>query len=155
MPNCHVGAAVTIGSVFPIAGSVVPAAVGSDIGCGMAAAATGLAYDPARMDRSFWAGWAERVRGAAPVGFGGHPQNQPWAGFDEPLRTRPSSGGPRRGSPPRRGAPGLQGRGAGTGAAGGFGRGRPDPAPADNYQGRQQGQGRLIARVLTRWTKFF
>ena len=88
MPDCHVGAAVTIGCVFPTIGSVVPAAVGSDIGCGMAAVATGLAYDPARHDRSFWQGWAERVRRAVPVGFGAHDRMQRWSGFDEPLRAR-------------------------------------------------------------------
>jgi hypothetical protein len=88
MPDCHVGAAVTIGCVFPTAGAVVPAAVGTDIGCGMAAVATGLAYDPARMDGAFWAAWAARVQAAVPTGFGAHRRALPWPGFAEPVRAR-------------------------------------------------------------------
>ncbi len=50
MPDCHVGFGVTIGSVFPTIGAVVPAGVGVDIGCGMCAVATGREYRPKRMD---------------------------------------------------------------------------------------------------------
>lgn len=37
MPDVHVGMGATIGSVIATKGAVIPAAVGVDIGCGMAA----------------------------------------------------------------------------------------------------------------------
>lgn len=37
MPDAHWGMGATIGSVIPTAGAIIPAAVGVDIGCGMAA----------------------------------------------------------------------------------------------------------------------
>jgi len=42
MPDVHVGAGATIGSVIPTHGAIIPAAVGVDIGCGMMAARTDL-----------------------------------------------------------------------------------------------------------------
>ena len=42
MPDVHVGAAVTIGSVIAMRDAVSPAAVGGDIGCGMMAVRTNL-----------------------------------------------------------------------------------------------------------------
>ena len=42
MPDVHVGIGVTIGSVIPTKGAIIPAAVGVDIGCGMMAAQTSL-----------------------------------------------------------------------------------------------------------------
>ena len=42
MPDAHVGMGATIGSVVATNGAIVPAAVGVDIGCGMAAARTEL-----------------------------------------------------------------------------------------------------------------
>jgi tRNA-splicing ligase RtcB (3'-phosphate/5'-hydroxy nucleic acid ligase) len=42
MPDAHIGMGATIGSVIATNGSIVPAAVGVDIGCGMAAARTEL-----------------------------------------------------------------------------------------------------------------
>jgi len=42
MPDAHVGMGATIGSVIATDGAIVPAAVGVDIGCGMAAARTNL-----------------------------------------------------------------------------------------------------------------
>lgn len=42
MPDVHVGIGVTVGSVIPTKGAVIPAAVGVDIGCGMMAARTSL-----------------------------------------------------------------------------------------------------------------
>ncbi len=47
MPDCHIGYGVTIGCVLPTSESVIPNAVGVDIGCGMCALDTGVAYDPA------------------------------------------------------------------------------------------------------------
>jgi tRNA-splicing ligase RtcB len=42
MPDVHVGKGATVGSVVALRGAVAPAAVGVDIGCGMAAAKTSL-----------------------------------------------------------------------------------------------------------------
>ena len=43
MPDVHWGLGATVGSVIPTKGAIVPAAVGVDIGCGMAALRTTLA----------------------------------------------------------------------------------------------------------------
>lgn len=42
MPDVHLGKGATIGSVIPCLGAIIPAAVGVDIGCGMAAVKTSL-----------------------------------------------------------------------------------------------------------------
>lgn len=42
MPDIHAGMGCTVGSVIPTMGAVVPAFVGSDLGCGMRAARTNL-----------------------------------------------------------------------------------------------------------------
>jgi tRNA-splicing ligase RtcB (3'-phosphate/5'-hydroxy nucleic acid ligase) len=42
MPDVHVGKGATVGSVIALRGAVAPAAVGVDIGCGMAAVETSL-----------------------------------------------------------------------------------------------------------------
>src|SRR5688500_8760519 len=42
MPDVHVGKGATVGSVIALRGAVAPAAVGVDIGCGMAALKTNL-----------------------------------------------------------------------------------------------------------------
>lgn len=42
MPDAHVGIGCTVGSVIPTVGAIIPAAVGVDIGCGMAAIRTSL-----------------------------------------------------------------------------------------------------------------
>ncbi len=85
MPDCHVGFGVTIGSVFPTIGAVVPAGVGVDIGCGMCAVATGREYRPKRMDARYWGRWADEVRKLVPTGFGVHRERQRWTGFDTKL----------------------------------------------------------------------
>ena len=43
MPDVHAGRGATVGSVIAMRGAVAPAAVGVDIGCGMAAVETSLA----------------------------------------------------------------------------------------------------------------
>src|SRR6185503_5465775 len=45
MPDVHVGKGATVGSVIALRGAVAPAAVGVDIGCGMAAVKTSLTAD--------------------------------------------------------------------------------------------------------------
>ncbi|MGH8108394.1 MAG: RtcB family protein, partial [Arenimonas sp.] len=42
MPDVHLGKGATVGSVVPTRGAIIPAAVGVDIGCGMAAIQTTL-----------------------------------------------------------------------------------------------------------------
>lgn len=42
MPDVHWGIGATVGSVIPMKGAIIPAAVGVDIGCGMAAVRTTL-----------------------------------------------------------------------------------------------------------------
>jgi tRNA-splicing ligase RtcB len=42
MPDVHIGRGVTVGSVIPTKGAIIPAAVGVDIGCGMMAVETTL-----------------------------------------------------------------------------------------------------------------
>jgi tRNA-splicing ligase RtcB len=42
MPDCHYGKGATVGTVLATKGSIIPAAVGVDIGCGMIASRTSL-----------------------------------------------------------------------------------------------------------------
>ena len=42
MPDVHLGRGATVGSVIPTKGAIIPAAVGVDIGCGMAAVMTSI-----------------------------------------------------------------------------------------------------------------
>src|SRR5258708_23298087 len=42
MPDVHWGMGATVGSVIPTVGAIIPAAVGVDIGCGMAAVRTNV-----------------------------------------------------------------------------------------------------------------
>jgi tRNA-splicing ligase RtcB len=55
MPDCHLGAGATVGSVIPTLGAIIPAAVGVDIGCGMIAVRTqvtrGDLLEVGRLDR--------------------------------------------------------------------------------------------------------
>ena len=44
MPDVHWGIGATVGSVIPTRGAIIPAAVGVDIGCGMMAVKTPMAY---------------------------------------------------------------------------------------------------------------
>src|SRR5687767_9560025 len=45
MPDVHAGKGATVGSVIALRGAVAPAAVGVDIGCGMAAVKTNLSAE--------------------------------------------------------------------------------------------------------------
>jgi len=69
MPDVHVGKGATVGSVIALRGAVAPAAVGVDIGCGMAAQKTNLAAkdlpDSLRQLRL-------AIEAAIPVGRGQH-----------------------------------------------------------------------------------
>src|SRR2546430_2121064 len=69
MPDVHTGIGVTVGSVIPTKGAIIPAAVGVDIGCGMAAVRTEISAnqlpDSLRRLRS-------RIEERVPVGFNAH-----------------------------------------------------------------------------------
>ncbi|MFL6622906.1 MAG: RtcB family protein [Sulfurifustis sp.] len=73
MPDVHAGIGATVGSVIPTVKAVIPAAVGVDIGCGMAAVKTSLKAsdlpDSLRTIRG-------AIEDAVPVGFGMHELNQ-------------------------------------------------------------------------------
>ncbi len=86
MPDCHVGFGITIGCVFPTIDSVLPNAVGVDIGCGMCAVDTGIHYDRERMDRTFWRQWAGQIARDIPTGFSWHKRPQELGALDRPLR---------------------------------------------------------------------
>jgi tRNA-splicing ligase RtcB len=45
MPDAHLGLGATVGSVVPTQGAIIPACVGVDIGCGMAAVRTDLSAE--------------------------------------------------------------------------------------------------------------
>lgn len=79
MPDVHVGKGATVGSVIALRGAVAPAAVGVDIGCGMAAQKTNLTSrdlpDSLRKLRL-------AIEAAVPVGRAQHPDSV-WA--DEPA----------------------------------------------------------------------
>lgn len=70
MPDVHYGKGATVGSVIATRGAVIPAAVGVDIGCGMAAVRTDLT------SANFGDGDAAAIRHSiergVPVGFNAH-----------------------------------------------------------------------------------
>src|SRR3954466_5184918 len=82
MPDVHLGKGATVGSVIAMRGAVAPAAVGVDIGCGMAAVKTSLTSNDLPDD-------LRRLRleieNAIPVGKTSH-QDPAWRHAPEPLR---------------------------------------------------------------------
>lgn len=71
MPDVHVGKGATVGSVIAMRDAVCPAAVGVDIGCGMAAVRTDLTAQDLPDDLS---GLRSAIEAKVPVGFNGHPE---------------------------------------------------------------------------------
>ncbi len=69
MPDVHYGKGATVGSVIAMKDAVSPAAVGVDIGCGMAAVRTSL---HARDLPDSLHGLRSEIERAIPVGFNGH-----------------------------------------------------------------------------------
>jgi tRNA-splicing ligase RtcB len=69
MPDAHLGKGATVGSVIPTLGALIPAAVGVDIGCGMAAVRTQYRVEDLRPDRSSLRLAIER---AVPLSAGGN-----------------------------------------------------------------------------------
>src|ERR1700741_1793821 len=70
MPDVHLGRGATVGSVIPTKGAIIPAAVGVDIGCGMAA----VRLDGARAEHlpDSLAQLRSELEHTIPVGFGVH-----------------------------------------------------------------------------------
>jgi tRNA-splicing ligase RtcB len=69
MPDVHYGKGATVGSVIAMKGAVSPAAVGVDIGCGMAAVRTSLRAGDLPDDLR---GIRRNLEAAIPVGFNQH-----------------------------------------------------------------------------------
>src|SRR5881628_1503917 len=69
MPDVHFGKGATVGSVVAMKGAVAPAAVGVDIGCGMAAVKTDLRAD---LVREKLRELRHQIERAIPVGFQSH-----------------------------------------------------------------------------------
>lgn len=69
MPDVHWGKGATVGSVLPTAGAIIPAAVGVDIGCGMAAIRTNV---PVRQLPDNLEAMRSAIEHAIPVGFESH-----------------------------------------------------------------------------------
>lgn len=71
MPDVHYGKGATVGSVIATLGAISPAAVGVDIGCGMAAVRTNLGAED--LPESLATLRAD-IEAAIPVGFNKHPE---------------------------------------------------------------------------------
>jgi len=69
MPDVHYGKGATVGSVIAMKNAVAPAAVGVDIGCGMAAVETTLTASDLPDSLALL---RHRIEQAIPVGFAGH-----------------------------------------------------------------------------------
>jgi tRNA-splicing ligase RtcB (3'-phosphate/5'-hydroxy nucleic acid ligase) len=69
MPDVHLGKGATVGSVIPTKAAIIPAAVGVDIGCGMAAIRTEISANqlPDSLSRL-----RSRIEQRVPVGFNHH-----------------------------------------------------------------------------------
>jgi len=87
MPDVHFGKGATVGSVIAMKDAVCPAAVGVDIGCGMAAVRTNLVASDLPDSLALL---RMRVEKAIPVGFSSHEKvpkqaekSRLWKGFPE------------------------------------------------------------------------
>jgi tRNA-splicing ligase RtcB len=90
MPDCHSGYGMPIGGVLATIGTVVPNAVGVDIGCGMGFVETDIDADevtthPGNIPREF----VRNIKMLIPVGFSHHDKPQPWDKFGEAPTTVP------------------------------------------------------------------
>jgi tRNA-splicing ligase RtcB len=61
MPDCHFGKGATVGTVLATKGSIIPAAVGVDIGCGMIAVKTPLQRNDIKDPAAIRAGIERRI----------------------------------------------------------------------------------------------
>jgi len=82
MPDVHLGKGATVGSVIAMQGAVAPAAVGVDIGCGMAAVKTSLSANDLPDDLR---NLRLAIEDAIPVGRMGH-ESPAWRRAPDKLR---------------------------------------------------------------------
>src|SRR3954470_14178108 len=61
MPDCHYGKGATVGTVLATKGSIIPAAVGVDIGCGMIAVKTPLTREDVKDPGAIRTGIERRI----------------------------------------------------------------------------------------------
>ncbi len=87
MPDCHQGYGIPVGSIMVTANSIIPNAVGVDIGCGVAAFNAGLSLE-ASMDKSFWRKWSGQVARDVPTGFSTHHNRQKLGTLETKLRAK-------------------------------------------------------------------
>lgn len=79
MPDAHVGFGMPIGGVLATEETIIPNAVGVDIGCGMYAVRTSLQ----ELSRSTLETVASKIRSSIPLGFEHHKHPRSWEGFKE------------------------------------------------------------------------
>jgi tRNA-splicing ligase RtcB len=79
MADCHEGFGMPIGGVIACKETIVPNAVGVDIGCGMCAVQTDLPVSS--IDSDTVRVVLNRIRGQVPMGFAHHKHTQDWDGF--------------------------------------------------------------------------
>src|SRR5437868_58711 len=95
MPDVHWGMGATVGSLIPTVGAIIPAAVGVDIGCGMAAVRTNI---PASELPDNLGALRAAIEAAVPHGRTDHGRRNDtgaWTGDppDEVLASRPEGTG--------------------------------------------------------------
>jgi len=80
MADCHEGFGMPIGGVIACRDTIIPNAVGVDIGCGMCAVQTDLkAY---QINQQTIRTILNRIRAFVPMGFDHHKKSQEWKNFD-------------------------------------------------------------------------
>ncbi|MFQ3621078.1 MAG: RtcB family protein [Spirochaetales bacterium] len=77
MPDAHVGFGMPIGGVLATEDTIIPNAVGVDIGCGMQAVRTNVQELP----RPTLETLAQKIRSRIPLGFEHHKHARSWEGF--------------------------------------------------------------------------
>lgn len=85
MPDCHTGYGMPIGGVIACENSIIPNAVGVDIGCGMGAVKTDIKAS-VLSDKSKTRKIIDNIKRLIPIGEGHcHKAEQPWSGFTSYL----------------------------------------------------------------------
>jgi tRNA-splicing ligase RtcB len=80
MPDCHTGYGMPIGGVVACIDTIIPNAVGVDIGCGMCAVRTSISAQ--ELSTNDIRALCSRMRKRIPVGFDHRRTAQHWKGFD-------------------------------------------------------------------------
>lgn len=85
MPDLHVAEGIAVGSVFATERTIVPSALGGDLGCGMSA--TRFAFPAASLSRSELERLLHQLHRVIPVGDAVHRGRPSTADLDRPLAT--------------------------------------------------------------------